>query len=279
MKTLTLVLSVVISAPTAAVLHPYLLNPVITSCKTGGPGGSCSSAVYYKSSGLSLHDVLPLAPPLEDGLLALTTVGVHCDYGDAATGVPFSGCVWVNNTTHRPTLTGGCKLVDHRTWELDPASKCSLYNSTWGPHTGAGPGGECIMFVQEPQIDGNHGAIRTLYGDLTADTVANAGSTFCQKALPPAQRCVIDLPAVIDHETVGTSDLSIVTVDGTVDCGAKPVISVLGGNTVTLGTGVDSELTLHLVDEMHVRVTSTVTTTNAVASDYNGTHVVIASPY
>lgn len=279
MKMFTLVLSIVVCHPAAAVLHPVLLDPVITACQATDELGACSYKVTYKASGLALHDTVPLAPPLPSGSLELAAVGVHCPWGSAILGIPFSGCSWTSNDLHSPTLAGGCRLRDLSSWELDDNSTCSLSASTWGEHNGAGPGGECVMFVQKRQYEVEKGAIRTIYGDLTADIVASAGSTFCQKALPPSQKCEIDLPDVIDHGTIGTTDLSVVTVDGTVDCGAKPVITVLGGNTVTLGNGVASELTLHLVDTKHVRVTSTVTSTNAVASEYNGTHVVIASPY
>ncbi|CAI1196756.1 Uncharacterised protein [Serratia fonticola] len=278
MKILTLVLSVVVCLPTAAVLHPVLVDPVITRCTDSGAAGACSWAVMYSASGLTVHDTLPLAPPLESAGLELKAMGVHCTYGSATTGVPFSMCNWTSNELHSPTLSSGCKLKDSTSWELDPNSTCSLSRSYWGEHNGAGPGGECVMFVQKQSFDGS-GAIRTIYGDLTAEIVANAGSTFCQKALPPSQKCEIDLPAVIDHGNIGPTDLSVISVDGTVDCGAKPVLSVLGGNTVPLGNGVASELTLHLVDATNVHVTSTVTSTNALAGDYNGTHVVIASPY
>lgn len=279
MKTVSLVMCLMWCNPTSAVLHPVLLDPVITSCRSGEKG-PCTLGVNYRASGLSLTDITPLAPPLLSSDLDLVSMGVHCVYGNGVTGTPFQACYWEPSLVHSPPLADGCRLLDRTSWELDPKSTCSLKVTTWGAHDGAGPGGECVMFVQKPIPAGGQGVpIRTIYGDLTALQVANAGSTFCQKALPPAQKCEIDLPAVIDHGTIGTTDHSVVNVDGTVDCGAKPVITVLGGNTVTLGDGVASELTLHQVDEMHVRVTSTVTSTDAVASDYNGTHVVIASPY
>lgn len=279
MKLTTLVLLAGYCLPVPAAVHPYLIDPVITKCESSDVGGECSWGVHYQASGIAMGDVVPLAPPLPTGSRELAAVGVHCARGNSLTGTPFSACFWVYEYSHAPILSPGCWLADTTSWELDPNSTCSLSVATWGIHNGAGPGGECIMFVQKPKDSMISGALRTIYGDLTAEVVANAGSSFCQKALPPAQTCEIDLPPVIDHSGIGTTDRSVVTVDGTVDCGAKPVISVLGGNTVNLGPGVASELTLHLVDEMHVRVTSTVTTTDAAAGDYNGAHVVIASPY
>lgn len=278
MKPTTLVLLAGYCLPVPAAVHPYLIDPVITKCGPSDAGGECSSGVLYQASGIAMSDVVPLAPPLPTGSRELAAVGVHCGLGNSLTGTPFTSCFWAYEPNHTPTLAG-CRLTDTKSWELDPNSTCSLSVATWGAHDGAGPGGECVVFVQKPDRAIILTALRTIYGDLSATVVANAGSSFCQKALPPAQTCEIDLPPVIDHSGVGTTDRSVVTVDGAVDCGAKPVITVLGGNTVNLGPGVASELTLHLVDGMHVRVTSTVTTTDAAAGDYNGTHVVIASPY
>jgi hypothetical protein len=280
MKTSALVLSVVLCSPAAGVLHPYLEGPVITSCTTNPDGGpDCGYGVMYSSAGLSLADIVPLTTPHPNRGLTLKAVGVHCAFGDSNTGVPFTRCSWIPYQDHAPTLSNTCKLADRTSWVLASDSSCSLKYNTWGPHSGAGPGGECIMFVQSPVDTPVDGVLRTIYGDLSAEQVANAGSTFCQKPLPPSLPCEIDLPAIIDHGTIGTTEHNVVSVVGSVDCGVKPVISVLGGNTLTLGPGVTSDLTLQLDGATHVRVTSAVNSSNATPGDYNGTRVVIASPY
>lgn len=279
MKTLVLALMVLVWHPAVSALHPFLVDPSITSCddRSGRP---CSEHVYYVAAGLVLADTAPLTPPLSDGGTALQAVGVHCENGDLSMGVPFRTCRWTVLPTHTPTIAG-CQLIDAGSWELDRNATCQLTVNTWGMHTGAGPGGECIMFVQKGQkIPNGVGAvIRTIYGDLTADIVANAGSSFCQKPLPPAQKCDIDLPGIIDHGEGGTEFHSEINVEGTIDCGVDPVLTVVGGSVVSMGPGVTSNLTLQILGMGRVGVTSVVDTTNASPGDYSVSRVVIASPY
>ncbi|MDT3253743.1 hypothetical protein QZQ97_22785 [Serratia sp. root2] len=121
--------------------------------------------------------------------------------------------------------------------------------------------------------------IYTIYGTLTPDMIANAGNTFCQKPPPPGQTCAITVPSVIDHELIKTTDHSVVAIDGTVNCGAAPLLEIIGGGKINLAPGLYTLITPEMIGEDRIRLTSTLTAIKAEPGDYAGIAIVIASPY
>jgi hypothetical protein len=114
---------------------------------------------------------------------------------------------------------------------------------------------------------------------MDPDMLANSGGSFCQKPLPPGVVCDIVLPPTLDHGVVGADVHSVMALEGTVNCGVKPAITVLGGGKIQLAPGVTTELTTQLVGTDRVRLTSTLDAINAEPGDHSGSVVVIATPY
>lgn len=261
--------------PTAAVYHPTLNNPIIERCRPDN-GYPCGQA-DYTADGVVLTDLTPAAPPQQGAGLALQAHAIHCEWGDAASGVPFTECSWAPMTGHRPAVRD-CWLIDDRHWDLTPTSTCSATTIRWG-HSGAGAGGECVVFVQNGLPPKGTAAAATVFGLLDPTTLANSGNQFCQKPLPPSAPCDIMLPATIDHGTVGENETSAVSIDGTVSCGISPVITILGGGLLTLAPGVTAALTTTLRGGDAVTLTSTLTTASGTVGEHRASVVVIASPY
>lgn len=263
------------SSDVYAVLHPVLVDPIIYYCRAGAEG-PCSADVRYSSQGSQLMDLVPAVPPLVGGGTHLIPWGIHCTYGNSVIGVPFSECRFLKpEMDHSPNM-GTCRLRDETSWDLTPASDC-VTTSPWGPHTGAGPGGECVLFAQMFQAGG--GSLHTIYGVVTADQAANAGSRFCQKALPPDVVCSVDLPPTIDHGVVAPNSSSVVYVDGRVDCGGKPRVSIVGGEVVPVGPGLTTTLSADVAGANALRITSSLRAVNARPGPHHTSVIVRVSPY
>lgn len=263
------------SGVASAVMFPMISDPRITSCEPEQWGGyECADRVAYASSGTIMVDLQPLSSPLVNHSTILQPIGVHCTEGDAATGVPFTQCRFTrDDDVHSPRLIGKCELISTESWELTPDSTCDT-DTTWGKHFGAGVGGECVLFQQRNAPLG-----WTVWGQLSSAQVANAGSTFCQKPLPPSVICEVDLPDVIDHGTIGPNATSDVSISGAVRCGASPTITILGGSDVLqLGEGVRATL-VPSVNGSSVTLSSRLTSHNARSGDYRGSVVLVAAPY
>ncbi len=272
------VLILVQSISTAAycVAWPYVNNPRIVSCSRTPESGECSNNVVYASDGVVFADILPVGRPDPALGTKIYALGIHCSRGNSLTNEPFRLCRWHRPyPRHFPTITGKCELKDTSSWELTPDSTCDT--GDWQVHTGAGPGGECVVFTQVMlnTID----PINTPFGWLVSETVANSGNRFCQKALPPTVRCDLDLPSVIDHRTMPPQGTNSVTVVGSIACGAKPVVDVVGGDVVVLGAGVKSRLSTNVTSATSVALTSKLTVNNAAPGEYRGAAVVRVSPY
>lgn len=266
-----------VSTAALGVSWPYIDNPRIVSCLTGGSWGEgdCSGWVVYGSDGVVFADIMPVGRPDPSLGTQIRAVGLHCSYGSQLTGKPFSVCSWVGpNSRHFPHMTGKCELVDTGSWELTPDSTCTT--GWWETHNGAGPGGECVIFTQTPVSLTN---LNTPFGILNAETVANSGNRFCQKALPPSVQCDLDIPTSIDHQTLPQQGSDSVTVFGSIACGSKPVVEIVGGDVVVLGVGVKSRLSTNVTSATTVALTSDLTVTNAAPGVYRGSAVVRVSPY
>ncbi|MCP1107090.1 hypothetical protein M6G53_17095 [Serratia nevei] len=113
-----------------------------------------------------------------------------------------------------------------------------------------------------------------------SDTVANSGNAFCIKPIAPNVRCDISLPATIDHGVIltGTSDSKF--IDGVVDCGATPVVTVVGTKDLVLAPGVKTRVATTMLSRTQVRVQSDMTVDrSANAGKYSAAIIVAVSPY
>jgi hypothetical protein len=258
-----------------AVLHPVLIDPKIEQCDDWSQG-PCSAMVYYTAAGSQLADVAVVAPPVPNAGTRLMAVGMHCTDGNAQEGKPFYGCRFTNDSGHTPGVTN-CYLRSTDSWELTQNSTCALENNRWGPHTGAGPGGECIIFVQTGGWSTQ--LANTIHGVLSPDAVANSGNAFCQKSLPPSVTCTVLLPDTIDHGTIEPNQQSSARVEGTINCGTAPVVTIAGGSRMTLALGVTTELSAQTLGGDRLQITSNLVSTNGEAGQHSASTVILVSPY
>lgn len=271
-----------------AVLHPVLTNPRIESCKTMvgsiNPGQECSSSVIYDWGPSVLIDMPEIGRPDPHGGTELRAVGLHCQHGSMLIGVPFSQCSWVHSEpngshalSHAPRLSN-CRLESTESWQLDRSSTCDVatINTEW-THSGAGPGGECVVFAQTKSV--TKGLVWSIHGQLDPNIVANSGNRFCQKPIPPAIGCHVLLPSVIDHGTLGPNDQSVVTVRGDIDCGDRPQIRVVPGNEVKLAPGVVTEISVRMSTPTLLEMTSNLRTVGGTPGAHMASVVVVVSPY
>lgn len=274
------VITLLVPLDSHSTLHPVLLNPVISQCEQLGQQGECSFNVFYASSGTQLADVAELGPPNPMGGVWLSSIGVHCADGSALTHVPFSKCIFTPDRIHSPRMNTSCRLISTKSWELKNPESCTFTSKTWGGHGGAGPGGECVLIVQDaPSVAWTANMAFTIHGLLNPNVVANSGNTFCQKPLPPNVRCDIALPPTLDHGEINTNSHSVVSVDGTLDCGGQPKLTVMGGGKLHLGPGLSTVVTAQMDGASRVRVTSTLDAINAEIGEHSGAAIVLVSPY
>jgi hypothetical protein len=255
------------------VLFPTLIDPVIRSCSSNG----CVTATYA-SGGTRLVDVVPLGPPDPRFGTRLVAIGVHCSAGTQLQPPrPFTSCSYDEGPAHSPSLSN-CHLRSTASWELTPDSTCST-TTAWGTHRGAGPGGECVLFIQEGGVINPRGTVTSIYGSATAEVVANSGNAFCQKPLPPNVTCDVLLPATIDHGTVGPNSSSSVSIEGQLSCGANPVVSFLGGDRLALAPGVTTNLTASVVGAGRIQITSDLVSLGGETGYHSASTVIVVSPY
>lgn len=212
----------------SAALWGTLINFRITSCGSSASWGPCSAMVMYAADGVSFLDVVPVRLP--DPLAPLTLIpwGLHCTTGDRTGN--FGGCNW-RSALHGPTELNpdNCRLRDYSSWDMADKTGCQTVINVWGPHTGAGPGAECIIWGQGEFGQASPGLISTPLGLLDAGVVANSRDAYCVKAPPPQTPCDIQLPPEIDHGVVAPGTNNTVDVTGTLSCGSTPVVDILGG--------------------------------------------------
>lgn len=278
MRLIMTVAFLVIGNTASAVPWPILDNPRIESCN--GTASPCSSSVYYSHSGAVMVNVNAVGAPVGGQLgTRVEALGVHCEYGNALNGVlPFRKCSWSPASGHAPKTVGKCELRGLNSWELTSDSSCSV-ESTWGPHSGAGPGGECVIFTNYAWYQSPNGAVATPWGMVTAEQAANSGNRFCSKPLPPNVQCELKLPSLIDHGTLGGGDSSKREDDGELNCGRTPKIDVLVNGDSDTG-GVRIRASPVVVNPTTVRIVSEISVgPSAVPGEHSATYVFVASPY
>jgi hypothetical protein len=120
----------------------------------------------------------------------------------------------------------------------------------------------------------------TPYGVISALSAANGGDRFCQKPLPPGVTCDIQLPnPVLDHGVMVPTARSVRKINGTVDCGANPKITFVGGGDLNIAAGIHTKLTALLTNESRLEISSDLTTTNAPAGEHQGSTILVVSPW
>lgn len=272
-----------------AVLHPVLTNPRIVSCeKSPNNGGSmanqpCAANVIYDWGPRVMLDMPETQRPDPNGGTELWAVGIHCAMGSQLTGMPFRYCQWVRPTNHpvnyaHSPKVSNCRLKSTESWELTDDSTCDVRTLHVQTHYGAGPGGECVVFVQKGS-KASQGIVVSIHGILDATTVANSGNRYCQKPMPPSIECHLQLPSVIDHGTLGPNSESVKTISGNLDCGERPRVSVVPGNVIELARGVMTEISVRMTNPSTVVVTSNLRTVNGTPGAHTGSLVVLVSPY
>ncbi|ERK07686.1 hypothetical protein L580_2049 [Serratia fonticola AU-P3(3)] len=282
--TVSLALSLLLAAlfaapPTFATPWPQLSNPRISSCVDNTQLKlKCASMVFYAHDGTTMIDMNGVGRPDPSLSLELAAYGIHCARGDGPTKQRFTGCDWGSSTdrVHSPATMGPCTLKSYDSWELMDGMTCAT-STAWGRHNGAGAGGECVVFAQVGGQDGA-AALLTNTGMLDATTAANGGSVFCQKMLPPNTICDVDLPQVIDHGVVAPNSSSVVGINGLVDCGSNPSVSIMGGETLQVGPGVVSRLTHTIVGGRYLSIKSNLTAANSTGV-HQTSFIVVVSPY
>lgn len=265
-----------------AVLHPVLTNPRIKSCRDGSPvylgDGPCSESVIYDWGPSTMIDVGPQGVPDAQLGTELVAMGMHCQRGNMITGTPFSGCSFASDWGHAPKLSN-CRLKNTGSWELSSDSTCDVTTVVSGNrHNGAGPGGECVLFVQR-NANPYPGVVNSIYGIVDANTIANSGNRFCQKPLPPTVECDISLPDMIDHGVIGPNSSSTVTVDGTISCGSNPGVSFVPGSGIDLAPGVTTRLTSKQSSGGRIQITSDLKTNYGAPGAHSASVVVLVTPY
>jgi len=266
---LSLLLYFAAPIPARALLWPVTTDVHITGCKDTWQQ-ACSQEVYYSGKIMFMEQGKPTAPrpPLSAGVMI---VGIHCEAG--GNGVPFRQCSWSDNLSHRPELSYGCKFVDDEHWDIKDTSQCS-FGTTWGPHGGAGPGGECVMIGTMSQ---SSVLLYTPWGALHALDVANSGARNCAQPLAPQEGCSVGTLQTLVHGALGPTDNDIRTTYTNVSCGLSPKVTIVGGSTLNLGPGVSTTLTAK-IEEQRLAVRSDLTITGAKPGAYSGNAVIMVSP-
>lgn len=268
MKIQSVLLFLLVSAPCHSVRFPVMTSAEITKC--GSP--TCGNAVAYAGT----SEVLDIGTPALAGPLGPTKIlafGVHCSTGPDSNG-QFGGCKWEGPAIHSPNTTQ-CLTTTPGSWDVGN-SPCTT-SATWGEHSGARPGGECVLFGR---ADSNTSmTIETPFGIISAYDAANGGNRFCIKPLPPGVTCEVYLPPAIDHGVVmaGTEDRK--NIDGAIDCGRNPAISVVGNPVVIVAPGIVAQITNTLISDNHLRVQSDMTVgASATPGSYSASIIISVSP-
>lgn len=264
------VLAAAITTDTQAIPFPTMTHVEISDCKNTS-AGECTQSVYYAGTSEIFEMGTPVTLPTS---LSVRAVGVHCAKGDKSKGIPYSQCVWAISG-HAPSTTN-CTLKSLSSWELAPTSACSTA-PTWGPHSGAAPGGECVMFGNWSIGDA---MLLTPYGYHTAESVANGGNRFCIKPLPPGTACDVVLPPIIDHGSMVTGTRDTKYIDGKVDCGQSTVVTVVGSPNITLAPGVSTKISTSMSTATDLRIQSDMNVeASALSGDYSASVIIAVSPY
>ncbi len=241
----------------------------ILSC-TDSPYDCTRGVMYQANIQASMYNapveiVRPLGGP--------RAYAVTCRSGNKSAG--FNGCDWTARAPTHPNCRFkryGTDMVDAFDWDLGPECN-SGWSTTYGPHSGAGPGFECLV-VGILQGQGLH----TPWGVLSAQQMANSNSPFCMRPKSwPMDKCTMK-PLHDFTFTLGTTGNSRQGYVVGVDCKSSFVVRVEGGATFTLGPGVTGTLTFqNMWDRMYVD--ARLEAENAKPGTYRASKVIVLEPY
>lgn len=256
-----------------AIVFPTLISAQITSCEDGSKG-PCSQYVEYSGTVAMIEIGIPQTKAVEG--LPLAPFGIHCDDGFPPGN--FTGCIWAPTRDHSPSMSN-CNLAHPNTgdWTIANPERCS-FGSTWGKHTGAQPGGECVMFGQGNMSSAGTPTITTPTGVYDATVAANAGNRFCIKAQPPELVCEMSIPPEIDHGEMPINGQDVVTITGSVNCGGSPVATIVGGGNLNLAKGVSTQVQAAITQTGQLVVTSNLTILGAEPGAYSSNVIIVVSP-
>ncbi|CAI0954891.1 Uncharacterised protein [Serratia entomophila] len=167
-----------------------------------------------------------------------------------------------------------CDFADPKSqsWELKAGSTCTL-SGIWAD-LGTKKIGSCVV-IGTPRGYG----MDTPWGYVNADA-AVFGRSHCVVLPPPNETCTLDIAPSIHHGNlpVGTSDTKY--VEGVVDCGTSPVVSVFGPSVITLAPGVSTRISASLSNSTAIRVRSDMTIdASATPGGYSAGFVLVVAPY
>jgi|GEM_PF-3180686 len=173
-----------------------------------------------------------------------------------------------------PMTLSNCDFADPKSqsWELKAGSTCTL-SGIWAD-MGKQKIGSCVV-IGTPQGYG----LYTPWGFVNAD-VAVFGRGHCVVLPPPNEACTLDIAPSIHHGNlpVGTSDTKY--VEGVVDCGTSPVVSVFGPSVITLAPGVSTRISASMSNSTAIRVRSDMTIdVSATPGGYSAGFVLVVAPY
>lgn len=275
-KLLCCLVCLFLCASAHAVKWPAVSDLRITRCQGGTPAVAyCSQNVYYRASGVTTMVEAPdRSDPGPADTEKVTLFGIHC----SNKVTQFSGCYWDSDLDHRPSTFGSCLTTSKSSWEITSSSKCGYSSNEFGSHSGATPGGECLVFGKASNR--MPPTISTPWGELSAETVANSGSTYCIKPLAPNATCEISIPGdgVIYHSNITPSQQDVRYLYGDLNCGDKPKMTIVGGGNLTLGKGVTVSLSADVYKATQLILRSTLNTNNAEPGEYRAAVVIVASP-
>lgn len=201
----------------------------------------------------------------------LQMAGIHCEFG--GNGKEFTWCTWTGSRGGHGPIMVNCEFADDEHWDIRRTTGCG-FTTVWGPHTGAGPGGECAM--AGVILDDN--TLATPHGLFNALAVANSGQSVCLKAAPPLVRCEVGPLNPLKHGNVGPGGENDTEQSTAINCGSNPKIDILGGGDVELGPGLRAELRASLATTTRLRVTSRLRAAGAQPGFYSGSVVIAVSP-
>ncbi|WP_299998422.1 hypothetical protein [uncultured Cedecea sp.] len=276
------------SPATQASRWPYYSMEII-SCKDAP---ACRDGVSY---GNAQTHWISISDTLKSTVLTTTLVlsGLHCAKGNAVLGIPYSGCVFIrsygNNSHADPHVStfvnsDACVTTAPDNFKLKDPSACAVMPNGFDQYSfhggAAGPGAECMVAGKVTPY-GNHIAIETPFGLLTADQVANSRGQFCSAGIPPPADCTINVVngGVLDHGTQAPNSISERSLDFSIACGGNPTITIVDPDISLDDNHIHANLSYSHQGGNNYLLKSVLTSTNATAGSYSGSTVITVSPY
>jgi hypothetical protein len=247
--------------------------PVFTTKKVScSPAGNACSM----NTTVSVIDVTPVGA-LPNTNVVLWSYNLRCR--ERSNNGRLSDCQWTHGTYPGiwATTTYDCKLMGVNTWDVRRPDLCHVANPNWTWYAREFPIPDNVCSIIAPSGPSWTKTIKTIFGVLDADYVANSGHPGCAGSEPPPTPCSVELPSVVDHGVVSPTSSDTRTVVGRATCGSTPRVSLLP-DTVSLAPGVTSRLTAFLAPDSQLYVTSVLTAVAATPGAHSASLVVVVEP-